>query len=143
MEQAFAKQKENDIQCEMINRIADKVGRDNLIVKLHPASDVNKYSNYNLNIIKTSNFMELILLNINIENQVVFSICSSAAFNFYLAFGKKTKIILLYNLFESVSLSQGIKSFIHKFASIYTSNWILMPNSFSEFDNILGIDSDE
>lgn len=134
IEQAFAKDEENYIQKEIISKIASRVGENNLLIKLHPASSNDKYSDLGLTCIKTKESMEMILLNASNYQVTIVTICSSAAFNFRLVFGQTPQIVLLYKIFESVKLTEGISRFINKFYNNYPEEKIFVPKDFEELN---------
>lgn len=127
LEQAFPDEEENKKQLELVRLITDTVGKDKLLVKLHPVSQLDKYDDIGVSSIKTPVSMEMLALNYNLDNLTLISICSSAVFNFELVFERKMDIVLLYKLFDEVTVDGGVKAFIDRFIEENSDLRILVP----------------
>lgn len=82
---------------DMIRPIAELVGKDNIMVKIHPRNETNRFceegyvTNQNTNIP-----WEVILLNEDFSESVFVSIASNAAMNPFFLFGMKVPAALLF-----------------------------------------------
>lgn len=125
LEQSFPTEEENARQKEIIRKISEGCEEDKLLIKMHPASKQNKYSDLNVECIANKYSMELILLNLGENFEcTLFSICSSAVFNSYLIFNKRLPMVLLYKLFRSLTVDPGIIRFIVRFKKYYEESKI-------------------
>jgi hypothetical protein len=86
----------NDI--ELVNKISDIVGKDNILVKIHPRSPINRFKElgYNTNQI-TSTPWEIIALNMKLEDKVLITIASGSVMNPFIIMGINLKAIMLFN----------------------------------------------
>lgn len=132
IEQAFPCASENTQQKQIIKQIINIVGENKIIIKLHPNSDINKYSGLNVKCIKTNQTMEMLELNLNIDEPKLISICSSAVFNFDLIFESSPSIILLYKLFESTTIDKQLYNFIRQFSQKRKNSKVAIPYTIEE-----------
>lgn len=130
IEQAFPEEKENEIQTQILKDIADIVGKNKLVVKLHPHSKEDKYSELGIRVLNIPLSMEMLLLNYGkvLKDCVLLSICSSAVFNCNLVFGLEPKIILLYKLFENITIDKNLFNFITEFMGNYPADKAFLPS---------------
>lgn len=86
----------NDI--ELIQKLANQVGKENIMIKIHPRNPENRFEKLGYKTNKdTSIPWELILLNIdNITNKVFITIASQAILNPIMIFGMQIKAYSLY-----------------------------------------------
>ena len=98
---AFTSEEENIQQYQIIQKIDEVVGVDNILIKLHPNSPLDKYKEYTDICIKNNMAMEVIELNLRLRNVTLLTICSSSVFNFKLMFDANPRIFLLYQMFKS------------------------------------------
>lgn len=94
LEQAFYEDADIARQNEIIDRIGKAFGPENVVIKLHPRSPLDKYQG-KFPCCKTTIPLELIVLNEDIMNNVFVSISSSAVLNFKLMFDMEPNIIVL------------------------------------------------
>lgn len=101
---------------EAVSLIAEIVGKNNIIIKIHPRNSVNRfrdlgfYTNENLSIP-----WEVISLNSNFENSVFVTFASNAAMNPFFIFGKRTAAILLFKCTKNpASLRRSIVEYDQK-----------------------------
>ncbi len=99
LEESFAADnfKVNDI--DLVEQIANIVGRDNLIIKLHPRSTLNRFAPLGYTTgMNTSVPWELVLLNSHMTDSVLISISSSAMLQPYLLLDMPVRSISLLGL---------------------------------------------
>ena len=89
----------NDIS--IVKQIASYVGKDNLLIKLHPRNKVDRFKELGL---KTNQYTavpwEVIILNNDFENKILISFASASIVMPYLLFGIKTKSISLLRAYK-------------------------------------------
>lgn len=135
MDQAFPSEEENVQQYQIIQKVADAVGIDNILIKLHPNSSMDKYKEYSNICIKDNMAMEVIELNLRLQDVTLLTICSSSVFNFKLMFDANPRIFLLYKMFESVTVGRNLFKFIESFKKGYSDGEVFCPASMDEFEN--------
>lgn len=135
MDQAFPSEEENIQQYQIIQKIAEVVGVDNILIKLHPNSPLDKYKEYTDICIKNNMAMEVIELNLRLRNVTLLTICSSSVFNFKLMFDANPRIFLLYQMFKSVTIGRNLFKFIEVFKNDYYNGEIFCPATMEEFEN--------
>ncbi len=88
----------NDV--ELVEQIAKKVGKDNIMVKIHPRNKVNRFSEKGFKTnMNTSVPWEVILMNIDdLSEKTLITIASGSILNPILIFGKRIKAYSLYEL---------------------------------------------
>ncbi len=93
--------KTNDI--ELVRAISEKVGKENIMVKIHPRNPHNRFKElgYKTN---ENTFIpwEVILLNQNMEDKVLLAFISTSVVNPIRIFGQNTKVFCLYNCMGEV-----------------------------------------
>lgn len=137
MDQAFPSREENEQQYQIVQRIAEIVGKDNIGIKLHPNSLAKKYKEYSDLCIKTNMAMEVIELNLQLRELTLLTICSSSVFNFKLLFDVNPRIILLYKMFKSVTIGKNIFKFVEVFQKDYSGGEVYSPTTIEELESIL------
>ena len=85
----------------LMDRVARLVGKENILVKIHPRNQVNRFqeAGYATNQ-DTSMPWELIVLNSSFERTLFMTVGSSAATNPWCVFGIPAKAVFLCNLVE-------------------------------------------
>ena len=89
--------KESDIK--LVNLIAEKVGKENIIVRIHPRNPVNRFKKlgYKTNQ-DTSIPWEVLVANIEIKNKVLITMYSQCVVTPEILLGLKPKALLMANL---------------------------------------------
>lgn len=95
-----------DVECtspanelDVVCKIADIVGHANLIVKVHPRDNVERFKSKNLIVDKNSNIpWEVINLNYDFSNNIFIAALSGSVFLVNLITDNPTKTLLVYNL---------------------------------------------
>ncbi|CAM3131554.1 polysialyltransferase family glycosyltransferase [Sporolactobacillus spathodeae] len=124
--------------CELVDKIAQLVGKNNIYVKVHPRNKKNRFNErgYKTNI-DTRIPWEIILLNNDFTNTIFISIASSATINPFLFLGKNIKTILLYRCTKyPESLYKEIVKLCDKICSINNEVFVI-PNRISELKSLL------
>lgn len=128
---------------ELFEEFAKRVGKDNVIVKLHPRTNVDRFSHRGYKVMRNSKFpFEISLLNENIKDHVFVSITSSAALNSKLVLNKEVDIIFLKELFNGRTLLTSRDNSQAFFESLVDyinedNKHIFMPNNLEELDEVL------
>lgn len=100
-EESYAADGKEIDDTELLGEIASIVGKENIMVKIHPRNPENRFeklgyeTNRNISIP-----WEVIVLNCNFNDSMFVTIASNAAMNPYFLFGKTTPAILLYKCTE-------------------------------------------
>lgn len=119
----------------IINSICTNIKgfKDYISVKIHP-SDTNVSLYEDFFCVQQSGLWELNILNINIDEYILFGIYSSAQFTPKILFDKEPYVILLYKLFPNLFPDQAnLVGFVNKFISSYKDkSRIVVPESFDE-----------
>ena len=110
-------------QGKMLKTIASIVGKENIIIKLHPKSSEKKYgSKYRY--VKSHLPMELIAMNESVENKVFISLVSSSIVNFKLVLNKEPCVIVLQRLIDKKNNSESASNKVFYFAQkAYKEKW--------------------
>ena len=108
-----------------------------MTIKLHPGADESDYSEFSGNAIKTTYSMEVMDINHDSAWDIIFTQCSSAAFNSYLVCGKHPVIVLLYKIINSDFISDGMIQFMESFRRNCTDVRVLVPTDMDELKIVL------
>lgn len=130
----------SDEEMVIISEIAKRVGKDNIVVKMHPRRTVNRWATLGIDIIKSYNVpWELIQLNNNCSGKFFLTVSSAVVFSSSLYFGDNCKNILLYKcLRESAEgLDDKFDTFVKRFMKIYGESSILIPKNYDELMNYI------
>ncbi|MCR5049632.1 MAG: alpha-2,8-polysialyltransferase family protein [Paludibacteraceae bacterium] len=126
-----------DIQ--ILEQIAQKVGKENIMVKIHPRNPENRFAKlgYKTNVV-TSIPWELIILNQSMKGKTLVTISSGSVIYPYLYFGIPIKTYSLLNcLSERPGLMKGDNGILmQKIYATYPDVFIV-PTSLKEFINML------
>ncbi len=102
MEESFAAEGVpiNDVQ--LLDRLAQRVGKDQIMVKIHPRNPVNRFAEEGyLTNKNTSIPWELIVMNLtDVSDLTLITVASSSVLNPAMIFGKKIRAYSLYNLVD-------------------------------------------
>lgn len=83
---------------KLLNKIADEVGKDNIMVKIHPRNPVNIFEKEGYKTNKdTAIPWELIIMNNDFSDKILITISSASILNPLTIFGIKLKAYSLYN----------------------------------------------
>ena len=131
----------------IILKIAEKVGKDNVLIKLHPRTKGDRFSKLGIKTLGSDGIpWEAITLTGDFSNKILIAIGSGSIVNYRLTYGKNMRAILLFKLFKTnlKYLSSNYDKFWNKLKSTYPESGIYMPETMEELDKILDdIRSDE
>lgn len=115
------------VQKQIIDMLGQLFGKDNVIIKLHPRSALDKYPEYT--VIDSKAPLELIALNEKIEDNIFVSINSSAILNLPLMCDVRSNVYILNNLVNEGSMASEISQVVNKM----NLEMIHLPSSIEEF----------
>lgn len=97
MEESFSAEGAELNDVEVLNQLAKRVGKENIMVKIHPRNPENRFAKlgYKTNM-NTSIPWEVILMNLDISHKVLITVSSSSILNPILIFGQKVKAYSIY-----------------------------------------------
>ena len=125
---------------ELIMKIADIVGKENLLVKLHPRNKVDRFSKYGITTNKTIGMpWEVIQMNNNFSDKVFLTIASGSVLASKLYFGDSIKTYLLFNCTNKMSNMVGEEYFAYlkKIQEKFGIDDFYIPNNKEEFIDTL------
>ena len=125
----------------LIMKIAEKVGKDNVVVKLHPRRKVDRFSDKGIKVSKSTGIpWEAFLLTNDFKDKVVLTISSSAAFSSRLYFDLNIPTIMLYKITGPNPGIVNVKKYIKyadDFCRKFGDNEFFVPKSMSELMALL------
>ena len=84
-------------EIDFILKVSEVVGKDNLLVKIHPRSEADVYRRAGLNVIKNTSIpWEVVQLNHDFKNHVFVSLCSGSVFNITAMKNENIPVFMLY-----------------------------------------------
>lgn len=99
LEEAFFEDGIASTDVELLDQIAEVVGKENIIVKLHPRNRIDRFSARGYAVMKnTTTPWEIVLLNSDISEKVFLTISSTAAMSAGLSFNKEFRAIYMYQV---------------------------------------------
>ena len=131
----------NDI--EILNFISEFVGKQNIIIKLHPRTIVDRFSSLGYKVISQSNYpWEVIALTQNISDKILLSSFSTASYSGKYICNQNQISIFLFNLLNTHDLLYSylpFKSFVNKLKLTLNSDGCLMytPKSIEDLFQLL------
>lgn len=143
LEEAFFDDKIPSNDLELVLRIADIVGKDQMIVKLHPRNKVNRFKEYGFKTMEHTQVpWEITLMDEDITDKILFTVSSNASITSKLIFEKNMNVIMLYRMFTGRTWLMGNANFsLYHEKSIKEFNKerknIYCPHSFDEIGEIL------
>ena len=107
----------NELQC--IKELADIVGVENLLIKVHPRDNVQRFKEIGVCVDRMSNVpWEAIFINHDFSENVFITIISGSVINLNMMYNSPPNTILLYKLFEDKHNKSMIKC-VKTFENIY------------------------
>lgn len=125
---------------ELVLKIADKVGRDNIMVKLHPRSRVDRFEKHGIKTNKTVGMpWEVVIMNNNFANKVFLTIASGSVLSPRILFGETIPTYMLFNCTETKSsfINDNFCKYLELFKNKYGKLGVYIPNSFEELSSSL------
>lgn len=130
----------NSKDINIINQIADIVGRESLAIKLHPRNEINRFEGEGFKTNKNYGVpWELIATNLDDRDDRVFlSFSSGAVLNYKFLANKSFKTILLYKCIGDgyYHVDEGVKKWFEKFKYYYGDS-VFIPNTIGEMEELL------
>lgn len=103
IEESFCIEEENNYDIELVEQIAEIVGKENIMVKIHPRNPVNRFEKLGYKTNKnTSVPWELIVMNCDMHDKLLVTIASSSIINPLRLFGERIKAVSLYKCLSDV-----------------------------------------
>ena len=116
---------------EMYSKLIEKMGSNNVSVKIHPRSNVNRFSELNVDIHVAEGIpWEAILLTRKFENITLIALASGSVINSCLLTGDSTKAYLLYKCLKKRPpiLDENFEKFLTKFCEKYHDGIVIPKN---------------
>lgn len=133
-EESFFKDHGYTSDEKMYEKIIDKVGRENVVIKLHPRSTVNRYEKMNVQTLECDDApWEAILLLNNLCNVKFMSLASGSVINSRLMLGDETTSFLMYKCVDTPvpTLDESFEKFVEEFAKD-NNKGLYIPNRLEE-----------
>lgn len=125
---------------ELILKIADIVGKDNLLVKLHPRNKIDRFKKYGIQTNKTIGIpWEVIQMNNDFSDKVFITISSGSVLASKLYFGDNINTYLLFNCTEKMSdmVTEETIQYLKKMKDKFKIKDFIIPKDKVEFFEIL------
>lgn len=122
---------------ELLLDLEEAVGKENILIKIHPRVDNSLYEKYGYKTNKNRAIpWEIIALNSDLSDKVVITSSSSGLFSPMTLFGKKQVGITVMNIAEQAD-PVGYLSYMKKYLVNKYSDCVYAPNTREEFKKIL------
>ena len=145
-EESYNVDGKNMDDLELVLKIADKVGKENLMVKLHPRSRIDRFSEYG---IKTNNAVgipwEVIILNNDFSDKVFLTISSGSVLSPRILFGENVQTYMLFNCTKNKSdiVKGRFFDYIELFKKKFGKSGFYIPENCDEFLKWLKVENDK
>lgn len=137
---AYLAGKETD-DLEILNTIAITVGKDNIIVKLHPRTLDDRFEKLGYHSMKNNIPLEALMFNQKKSSEIVFiTMSSSAPLTCMVDFDSKLKVIMLYKCSKyplSVVKDKNFSSYIKMIQNKYGASSLAIPETINDLRIIL------
>ena len=118
----------------IIERLAESIGRDNIMVKLHPRNPINRFKRLGYKTNKNTEIpWELIVLNQEISKSILISISSSAVLSAYTIKGIRGRSIYLSKIINIRGRNHNYETYIEKLLNSDEGKVVEFPTSEVEF----------
>lgn len=128
---------------EVVSKIANIVGKDNIIVKIHPRNKDNRFEK--LGFITNKNLSvpwEVLSMLIPLEDKVLITIASVSVLTPQILFGLKYKGYMLYECIEDKTLLRGDILPTYKYMCERTKKMVQIPQNLNEALQIIKNEND-
>lgn len=121
-------------QLELLNRVVESVGDENVLVKMHPSSPNDKYPE-NIKKVYSKTPFEILALNMELDRCAFVSVCSSAIINPKLILNKEPVVLCL----DRINHKELIEAdyVFSRVADLYENKCFYIPESESQFKDAL------
>lgn len=117
LEEAFVWDGISSTDMDLVDFVARAVGKENIIVKMHPRNNINRFSKEGYKIVENSKIpWEMTVMNSDLSDKVFITVSSTSAFTAGLVFDKPFKTI---NLFDLMLLGKNVHVRNPKFHEFY------------------------
>lgn len=119
---------------ELYAKIITSVGKDNIMVKMHPRSKSNRFSDFGIKVIEPNGVpWEAIALSGATKNSVFLALGSGSVINSRMLAGSDSRAILLYKCLRNKpsAFNDNFKIFIESFAKEYPDG-LLIPDTIEQ-----------
>lgn len=121
----------------LVMKIAEKIGKENLIVKLHPRRPVDRFSKYGIKVSKSVGIpWEAFLMKYDFSDKIIMTISSSVAFSSRLYFDLPLKTYMLFRVAGGINPEilekKKYYNYIMSFRKKFNDDNFLIPNSFED-----------
>lgn len=141
-EESFAVDCGNEDDFKVLKEISEIVGMKNILVKLHPRSETDRFSSLGYRVVGSAGYpWEIVALNIPCDSDVVLISCSSGSLlNYRFLCDKRMRSILLFELFQRAdnALDEDEQHFFRDFCAKYSGS-ISIPTSYPQLLEALGV----
>lgn len=130
---------EKAADVKLMNMIAEKIGKDNIIVRIHPRNPVNRFKEAGFKTTHdTSIPWEIIAANIDIENKVLMTMYSQCVVTPDILMGIKGKVISLAMLdSEYKSIHHEVYDYMKQVYFEKDKEHYIVPESMEEFEELI------
>ena len=130
----------DNVEVDDINlvlKIIEVVGKEKLMVKLHPRTPFDRFSKLGVKTIGATGIpWEVIIMNQNFTDKIFLTIASGSVLSPRIIFGEKVPTFMLYNFTNGLSpmlKNKNFNKFIELFKSKYGTDGFYIPNNFDQF----------
>lgn len=110
----------NNNEIQLLDRIAEKIGKENIIVKMHPRCSYDQFSPRGYKVLENSNIpWEIIAADKSIENKLLIAVSSTTLFSPKLIYNYNLKSIMLTKLVIKNRFFARMRGFQTLINSIY------------------------
>ena len=126
----------------LVMKIAEKVGKENLMVKLHPRRPVDRFSEHGIKVSKTTGIpWEAILMQYDFSDKTIMTISSGIVFSSRLYLKSNIKTYMLFKVAGSLNPAIPYESrflnYIDGFRKIHNDGLFFVPENMDEFMSTL------
>lgn len=142
-EESFFAENINIGDIEIVDEIAKIIGKENIIIKIHPRNKINRFKEQGFcTNINTSIPWEVIALNNNFNNTTLITISSSAVLAPRIIFNQQIKTILLYEVMgkKSPYIDESCEKYLNKLKKL-KGNSLYVCNKISQLSEIMGYEN--
>lgn len=139
-EESFFAEDINIGDIEIVDEIAKIIGKENIIIKIHPRNKINRFKEQGFcTNINTSIPWEVIALNSNLEKTTLITISSSAVLTPRMILNQQIKTILLYKATEKKSpyIDESCEKYLKRLKKLKGDN-LYICDRIEELSKIIG-----
>lgn len=124
---------------DLLNKLSVKLGKENIVVKLHPRTKDNRFSSKGYNIFEADVPLELIILNGKNKGKVFIAIESGAPLTCLMNFQNNNKVVLLFKCSKFVDTQTTDEHFFKLLEMLKRKSGneqLIIPENISELDEV-------